>query len=111
MNPQWITLALQTVTPNHRDIQKIVIHFTSGGGGIDIRQTIGETGYREWLDLDRVLVQLWESHSTRLEVRHNGVMENENKDVIDCMVCLLPKRTKRGFDLVEYFSWALGIES
>ena len=116
LNPQWITLAPQTVTSNHRDLQKIVIHFpfvfTFGGGGIDIRQTIGETGHRKWLDLDRVLVQPWESRSVRLEVKHNGVMENEKKDVIDCTGCLSPERTKRGgFDPVEYFSWALGIDS
>ena len=97
LNPQWITLALQTVTSNHRDLQKIIIHFP-------FVFTFGETGYREWLDLDRVLVRLSESRSARLEARHNSVMENEKKDVIRCMGCLLPERTKRGFDLVEYFS-------
>ena len=73
---------------------------------------MGETGYMEWLDLDRVLVQLWELRSTRFEIGHNGVTEDEKKDVINCVRCLLPERTKRGaIYLVECVRWALGIRS
>ena len=73
---------------------------------------MGETGYMEWLDLDRVLVQLWESRSTRLEIGHNGVTEDEKKDAINCVRCLLPERTKRGgIYLVGCVRWAQGIRS
>jgi hypothetical protein len=35
---------------------------------VSIRVLLGETVYQEWLELDRLLVQLCELHSIRLEV-------------------------------------------
>ena len=57
---EWVTMALQTVTSQHRTLQRIfirVVHkFTVEGSGTSIRQMVGETTYGEWLNLDRLLV-------------------------------------------------------
>jgi hypothetical protein len=65
-------------------------------GGANVGQVIGEANYGQWLDLDRLLVQLWESYSIRpkaiLSPAEAGSFER-----------LLPGITKRGvIDLVEY---------
>ena len=38
------------------------------GAGGDVVQVIGEEIWEEWLDLDRLLVQFWESSSIRPKV-------------------------------------------
>ena len=37
----------------------------------DVAQVVGETIYREWLELDNFLARLLESHSIRLEVLYD----------------------------------------
>jgi hypothetical protein len=76
---EWVATALQTITPEHRDLQHIKIGVSryltvrSLGIGPDIRQGIGEANYGEWLDLDRLLVQFWESHLIRPMVQSWGL--------------------------------------
>jgi hypothetical protein len=69
---QWIIVALQTITPKHRDFRQIAIHvleyLVPGGVGANVEQTIGEANYGQWLNLDRLLVQVWESRSIRPRV-------------------------------------------
>ena len=70
------------------------------GADSSIRQTVGEVIYREWLDLDRLLVQLWESRSTPPKITR---AINEEQETGDYIGCLLPETTKRGIiDVVEY---------
>ena len=69
-------MALRTVTPDHRHLQQIslcgrrhlpphrALHEEPAHG------RIGESDYRQWLELDHLLVQLWELHSIRLKVRY-----------------------------------------
>ena len=100
----WITAALQTINTKHRDLQHISIHapsqFAHIDPGADIRQTIGEEVYRQWLDIDRLLVQFWESRSIRPEVIC-AVLRGENQTTRYYMRCLLPEITERGIiDLV-----------
>ena len=100
-------MALQTITPQHCDLWQISIcipyQFDIHGAGANIRQTIGEATYEEWLDLDRLLVQLWESHSIRPKITYVCASQNEEKEAIDCVSCLLPEITERGIIyLVEY---------
>ena len=68
---KWITTTLKTAS-KHRDLREISIHLDSyvaivGAGG-DVVQVIGEEIWEEWLDLDRLLVQFWESSSIRPKV-------------------------------------------
>ena len=60
------------------------------------KKTLGEIAYGHWLDLDRLLIQLWESNSTRPGVRYSCTSENEKREAIDCVPYLLPEITKRG---------------
>jgi hypothetical protein len=66
---EWVTVALKTVTPAHRDLRQISIHIpyylTLPRVYTNLRQGIGKASSEEWLDLDRLLVQLWESRSIR----------------------------------------------
>ena len=102
---EWVTTALKTIIPQHRDLQQISIRLSYptvvslNGINVDAApwETVGEVGCREWLDLDHELVQLWESRLIRPRVAF--VKEG---DVRDSIRSLLPEITKRGIiDLVE----------
>jgi len=83
-------MALQTITSKHRDLQQISIyvpfHFTS----IRYQETD-----RQWMDLDRLLVKLWESHAVRTKVMYSAVRE-EKKAVCEYLGGLLPEMTEKG---------------
>jgi hypothetical protein len=103
---EWITATLKTI-PKHRDLQEVSIYLPSyvaiTGVGRNASQVIGEENWGEWLDLDRLLVQFWESGSIRPKV----VCPMRAKRGLDPRHrveyrCLLPEITKRGIiDLVE----------
>ena len=92
---EWVTMTLQTITPEHRDLQQISIcvpyYLTLFEVGANVRQTIGELICGHWLGLDHLLVQFWESRLIRPRV-----------GCTDCIGSLLPEITRRGImDLVE----------
>ena len=94
---EWINAALRTITPGHRDIQQTSIHipYYLIIVGITLR-TIEEPIHGEWLGLDRLLVQLWESRSVRTRVIYT-----EKRDMRDLVEHLLPETSGRGaIDLV-----------
>ena len=96
---KWIAMALQTVTSRHRDLRQIgicIYELIFDDPGADIRQMVGEVVYREWLDLDRLLVQFWELRSIRPKVRYHAMSADKEKEAINCVSCLLPEMTKRG---------------
>ena len=97
MGVEWITEALQTVTLEHRDLRQISIHvpyyFTP--------EVTGDETHEVWLELDRLLVQLWESHSIHPKVTYPKP-DGEQRAVRDCIGCLFPEITTRGLtDLVK----------
>ena len=101
---EWITLALQAVGHKHRDLRRISIDVPSYLTHIhvdpDIRVAIGEGTFEQWLDLDRVLVHLWESHSIRPSVMRTWM--RGDKVVGNFIGSLLPEMMKRGMiDLAE----------
>jgi hypothetical protein len=87
----WVATTLQAITPKHRDFRHIKIRIpycpTFLRAGANIRQTVGEANYMQWLDLDRLLIQLWESRAVRPQVVCTTA---------DCLGCLLPEVTKSG---------------
>jgi len=105
-NIDWITSALRTITSEHQDFQQITIYiprlrlwtlFTIDADG---EATFGEPFRGQWLDLDRLLVQFWESRSIRPRICPR--LEEECRDAEICLKFLLPEITKRGvFDLFE----------
>ena len=67
------------------------------GPGANVRQAIGEANFEQWLNLDRLLVQFWESRSIRPKVVCAKLREGR-----DWAGCLLPEITGRGIiDLFE----------
>jgi hypothetical protein len=97
----WVVGTFQTIIPKHRDLRQITIHIpyymVRAGLFGDIRQAINETQYGQWMDIDRLLVQFWESRSIRPKVictTKQGMGDNLGR--------LLPEITGRGIiDLVE----------
>jgi hypothetical protein len=103
---EWINLALQTITPKHRDLRQISIHLpydrALASVGVGVRQNIGEPVCAQWLELDRLLVQFWESHRIRPKITYIAP-RMENKEIGECMGCLLPEIMKRRvIDLIEW---------
>ena len=108
----WIIMALQTITPSHRDLQHISIQvpydFTFIDASADVLEIVGEAISRQWLDLDRLLVHLWESRSIRPKVIPVAKMwGGKLLDMRYCIECLLPEVTKGGIvDLAgPIWSW------
>ena len=99
---EWIVAALQTITPEHRNLRQISIyvpyHLTLLDVGTDIKQDLGEVIFSGWSDLDRLLIRLWESHSIRLRVSCalGGGRQNTLQNTEYCIGCLLPEITERG---------------
>ena len=105
LNVEWVSKALRTITPIHQDFRRISISMHRDLNltqpDVDVRETIGERIYGQWSDLDRLLVQFWESRLIRPEVIW-AMVEKKRKVTRDSIGCLLPEITKRGIiDLVE----------
>ena len=99
-------MVLQTITPEHRDLSQISIYVSDYVASVvvnaDVKKTIGEALFGQWLDLDRLLVQLWESRSIRPKVIREAVVEGGLWSMKDCIGSLLPEMTKRGMiDLIR----------
>jgi len=89
---QWITTTLQTV--KSEDLQQITLW---PGADVFVRK-IGEPVRQQWQDLDHLLVQLWASHSIRLEI-----LWMRREDVREYAPSLLPELIRSGLiDLAEH---------
>ena len=108
-NPEWIIMALQTVTRDHRNLRCVTIveaqalyTFSSRNPvSPNIVHGIGETAYRAWLDLDRFLCQFSETRSILLEVLYDAPdsTQMDEEEARSSMESLIPELIKRG--LVE----------
>lgn len=93
---RWIIAALQTI--NSKDLHQITIH-TYAAALYAATDTDRITAvYREWQDLDQMLVQFWTTHSIRPQLAYSGI---GGRDMRDRVPSLLPELTGRGLvDLV-----------
>ena len=90
---QRITMTLRTTESTN--LEQITIIYP-----IDFGQVIVESAYREWKDLDRLLLQFWVSHSIRAKIRYE--QRNEGRDLRDVAPRFLPELTRRGVvDLIK----------
>jgi hypothetical protein len=97
-------MALQTITPNHRNLRKIVLNMPytllgptfAGADPAGFRCRIGETVWAEWSELDRVLAQLRESHSIRLKVLYGVRSWMDGQRARSCVASLLPETSTGG---------------
>jgi len=102
LSVEWVTVILRTITPKHQDLRQISIYVpfnsTLTSAGADVKRAVGERIVGEWSDLDRLLVQLWESHS--IPPKFMSKEPNEEQGARDCILCLLPEITKRGWTFI-----------
>ena len=101
----WITVALRTITLEHRDFQQISIYVPYYSMLVNVcanvRMFLGEDLFRRWLDLDRLLVQIWESRSIRARVMCDPRVR-ERRDMREYFEMLMPEVMRRAIvDLVE----------
>ena len=92
-------MALQTVTPLHRDLRQISIYLPyyllTFLDNVGDRRTVGEAISSQWYDLDRFLVQIWKLHSIRPKVGYAGSAEDvQNMEFY--AEYLFPEMTRRG---------------
>ena len=95
-NP-WVTMTLKTVTPRHIDLQEITISSSTLSRFVrrlpNIRRYAGHR-LRQWMELDTVLVQLWESHPVHVKIAYcSGVDWEQVPELIEE---LMPETTRRG---------------
>ena len=105
LSVDWITTTLQTITIKHRDLQRISIRMLLDPAlttiGVNVMEMVGERILGQWLDLDRLLVQLWESRFIRPTVI-TMTLGGEQRGAGNCIGCLLPEITMKGIiDLAE----------
>ena len=88
-------MTLQTV--ESKNLRRITIYLYT----VTPEDTMEETVRKQWLDLDRLLVQFWTSRSIRPRLMHRS--DKGGEDIRDRVPSLLPELTRRGLlDLVEY---------
>ena len=101
---EWVTAALQTVTSKHRDLRRILISLTYYSvdvlHGVNVERIVGKQIPGQWPELDRLLAQLWESHSIRPKILCYGLPSGGF--ISDVVGRLLPEATEEGIiDLVD----------
>ena len=90
---QWIIMTLRTA--ESINLEQITIHSSA-----DFGEPIVESAYREWQDLDRLLLQFWTSRSIRPKIRYE--QEKGASDLRDVVSRLLPELMSRGVvDLIK----------
>ena len=106
LHPRWVLATLQTVTRDHGGLERITLIMTSWQGlsaNHYIMLAVEETVRYGWSELDRLLVQLCESHSIRLEIGHNLIRDPDGSKERSRMKVLLPEvMTKCTVDLFAY---------
>ena len=96
----WVAMALETLTSKHTGFRKVKIlmpfveTFCTPG---NFRHTIGKETYDQWMDLDRVLIRLWESNAIHIQVTYCA--EAEGGMACQYIGSLFPEMRERG--LVE----------
>ena len=96
----WIIMALRTISPEHRDLRQISIYVQFGtnldGTNVDVRRNFGEQVFEQWLELDRLLVQLLESHSIRPRILYSTFPQMGKREMNKYIQYLLPETAGRG---------------
>ena len=69
-------------------------YLTCAGVDTNITHIVEKAAFGQWSDLDRLLIQLWESRLIRPEVIHT-TMRGGPQETKDFIGCLLPEMMKR----------------
>jgi len=96
LRAEWITKTLYTV--ESKNLHSLSLELPHSG----IEDPVWEVAHREWLDLDRLLVQFWDSHKLRSKVIY--AKAKGEKDAKDEVAKFFPELTRRGIvDLGQRF--------
>ena len=91
-------MILKTITLEHLDLRKVSFHchsfYNFGDNRTNARTVVGEEMYGHWMDLDRAIIRLWESHAARMEISYRSRGEGER--ACEFVGGLLPDTIKRG---------------
>jgi len=91
----WITTGLRSIPPEHRDLRQISICGPYHGiRGQSIGEVIPETIRQQWLAVDSLLVQFWESHSIRPRISW-GSSSWGRQDQMDVIKWVFPEAARR----------------
>ena len=85
LHAEWITKTLNTV--KSKNLHSLSLKLPRSG----IEDPVWEVAHQEWLDLDRLLVQFWDSHKLR-----SKVIYATEKDAKDEVAKFFPELTRRG---------------
>lgn len=100
----WVATMLRTITSENRDLQEVSFQgFALSNLDMmptDIRTGIEDESYRQWMDLDSVLVQLCQSHAVHVKVVCSPVAVGEEL-ARELIGGFLPETTKRGIVIVK----------
>ena len=92
LSARCVVTALESITPAHRSFKNISLYIRHFGG-------LGANSRMGWSDLDRLLVEFWESRSICLLVL---CPSRDWRSVQEWVKYLLPEVMKRGIvDVVE----------
>ena len=92
----WVASTLKTITSRHRDLREVLIVGRTPSGSTTWPTNATAVGVQtlgQWVDLERTLIQLWESHAVRTEVKYYSGKGDESRELMEN---LLPEATKRG---------------
>ena len=93
----WVASTLKTITSGHRDLREVSIK-----GLAPINAAAVEDDMRgEWVNLERTLIQLWESHAICAKVKYYSGKGEESRELMED---LLPETTRRGIVELVYIS-------
>ena len=103
VHPRSVVATLRTVADDHRNLQRVLLdavevliapHPNYSDPESFVR-AIGAT-YGEWLELDHLLVRLWQAHSIRVKFMYQVPASIGEKTSRLCVESLLPELTARG---------------
>ena len=106
-NPQWVATVLRAITRDHKNLRQILIdtpHILHDQRyEHPVLVVLTQARNTRLLGLDRLLVQLSESHSIRPRIRYLVPSVMDRESAIGQMGSLLPEATTRGLvDLTGY---------
>ena len=106
---KWITSTLKTLASNHSGSRQISLRASGilfcpdleNADPTNLRDSVGEVTYREYLELDRLLTRIWESDSTQLKIQYNVPPWVDGQSGRSYMEYLFPGVTASGVEMLE----------
>ena len=100
----WISAALKTITVEHKNFREIFISIRFNfipfvaNNPVNTEQTPGEELYRQWMDLDHLLVRLSGSHGAGVMVKYYS---DKKKEALEFIGGALPEMVRRGNTMLD----------